>query len=358
MLKYLHLSKLHFFTHISTFVIALLFCAFALTACNSGTEKAPDVSHIVVKLDPRRFDKDLAALDTNHLAAGLQQLKAKYPDFLDFYLDTLMGLGIHGNYNDTVDAIHTGLKTYLTYKDYKGLLDTIAKHYPNVDVANEQLVKGFKYLQNYYPKYEIPRIIYSVFWLNKLPAFLETNGNIGINLDMFLGGAYPYYSSVGIDNYMYKHMEPSFMQVFVFMLICDDMYPFRFDNRNLLDMMIQRGKQQYFLSKVLPDLDDTMRLAYSKVQLDGCEKNKAQIYNYFVASNLFYETNMQRAFRYVNDGPNTKEISLDCPGNIGTWLGYQIVKSYMKEHPSTTLPDLFKQTDPQKFLQESKYNPR
>ena len=357
MLKYLRLSKPHFFTHISTFVIAAFFGALALSGCNGG-EKAPDVSAIKVTLDTRRFDKDLAAVDTNHIAAGLQQLKTKYPDFLDFYLDTLMGLGIHGNYNDTADAIHTGLKIYLSFKDYKGLLDTIARHYPDVNTANEQLAKGFQYLQNYYPKYVVPKIIYSVYWLNKLPVFLQANGNIGINLDMFLGSKYPYYRSVGIDDYLTKHMEPVYMPVLVFSLICDDMYPFRSGDRPLLDMMIQKGKQQYFLSKVIPFVDDTTRLGYTQAQLVDCDKNKVQIYNYFVANNLFYETNMQTVYRYVNDAPGTPEIAKECPGNIGTWMGYQIVKAYMKEHPQTTLPQLFQNNDPQKFLQESKYNPR
>ncbi len=356
MLKYLRLPKKHFFPHISTLAVTIGLCL-GLAACNNG-EKTPNVSGIKVNLDARRFDKDLTAIDTTHIAFGLQQLKNKYPDFLDFYLDTLMGLGIHGNYIDTADAIHTGLRTYLTYKDYRGLLDTVSVHFPDLTSINEHLTKGFQYMLYYYPKYHVPKVIYSVFWLNKLPVFMETNGNIGVDLDMFLGPDYPYYKSVGVPEYTAKHLVPGYIPVAVFSLIYDDMHPFQREGRNLLDMMIQRGKMQYFLSKVLPFLNDAERLAYSKEDLQGCEKNEVQVYNYFVKNNLFYQKDLQTVFRYVNDGPNTEEIAKQCPGNIGTWLGYQIVKAYMREHPETTLPELFELNDPQKLLEGSKYNPR
>lgn len=354
MLNNLKLSKLRFFPHISTFCVILVL---VLTGCNS-TEKAPDVSGIKVTLDSRRFDRDLAAIDTNKVAYGLQQLRTKYPDFLDFYLDTLMGFGLKGQYSDTADAIQKGMRVYLTFKDFKGLLDTVDKHFPDVNATNEQLAKGFQYLVNYYPKYQVPKVIYSVFWLKKLPTFIETNGNIGINLDMFLGPRYPYYKSVGVQDFVIKQLEPSYIPVSVFSLISDDIYPYHTEGRNLLDMMIQRGKMQYFLSKVLPFVGDSTRLAYTAEDMKGCEQNKVQIYNFFVSNKLFYETNLQNTYRYVNDGPSTEEIAKQCPGNVGTWLGYQIVKAYMKEHPSTSLDQLMHDSDAQRFLQESKYNPR
>jgi len=356
MLKYISPAKLRVYPHISTFAAILLF-TLSFTACNDGP-KAPDVSNIKVSLESRRFDKDLASLDTAHLAAGLQQLRSKYPDFLDFYLDTLMGLGLQGNYSDTTDAVRNGLKPRLTHKDYRGLLDTLAVHFPDMSATDKQLASGFKYLLNYFPKYHVPKITYSVFWLNKLPAFIMANGDMGINLDMFLGPRYPYYKSVGVEDFMAKHLAPEYIPVAVFSVISDDIYPYQAEGRNLLDLMIQRGKQQYFLSKVLPFTDDTLRLGYSKAELKGCDENRAQIYNFFIKNNLLYDTHIQVVYRFVNDGPSTGEIAKQCPGNIGTWLGYEIVKAYMKEHPATTLEQLMHNTDAQKFLQESKYNPK
>lgn len=338
--------------------IAVMIAVIAFSACNSG-EKLPDVSNIKVNPHTKRLDRDLAALDTNALAAGLQQLHKKYPEFLDFFLDTLMGFEIKGNYVDTSTGIQHGLKTFLTYKDYKGLLDTVAKHYPDTKETDEQLTKGFQYMKYYFPNYQVPQVIYMVSWLNNWGAFTFGDTTLGIGLDMFLGAGYPFYKSVGLPDYTYTHLRPAYIPVAAFTVIYENMHPFVKEDRTLLDMMIQKGKEQYFLKNVVPYAADTTRLGYTEKQLQWCKDNEAQIYNFFVHDNLFYEKEFERVLRYVMDGPNSTGMPPQSPGNIGSWLGLQIVDAYMKEHPQTTLPMLLDQNiDPLKFLQESKYKPR
>jgi len=338
--------------------LAVVFCIVALTACNSG-EKLPDVSNIKVDLHTKRLDKDLAALDTNALPAGLQKLNTKYPEFLNFFLDTLMGFEIKGNYSDTTTGIQHGLKTFLTYKDYKGLLDTVAKHYPDTKETDEQLTKGFQYMKYYFPNYQVPQVIYMVSWLNNWGAFTFGDTTLGIGLDMFLGDTYPFYKSVGLPDYTNSHLRPAYIPVAAFTVVYENMHPFIKEDRTLLDMMIQKGKEQYFLKQVVPFAADTTCLGYTEKQLKWCKENEANVYNFFVHDNLFYEKEFERVLRYVMDGPSSTGMPPQSPGNIGTWLGLQMVESYMKEHPQTTLPMLLNQnTDPLKFLQDSKYKPR
>src|SRR4051812_6322222 len=106
------------FSHIPK-VIQLLSTIVAIgffsTGCNDA-EKAPDVSGIKVELKTSRFDKDMLAIDTNNITAGLQQLHQKYPDFLNFFLDTLMGFEIKGDYSEYNPAVQ-GFRHYLTQKD-------------------------------------------------------------------------------------------------------------------------------------------------------------------------------------------------------------------------------------------------
>ncbi|MEO6330524.1 MAG: hypothetical protein ABIO55_16430, partial [Ginsengibacter sp.] len=56
------------------FVISLI-----LSSC--GNDNNPDVSGIKINIKVQRFEKDFFALDTNHLAEGLQQLRQTYPAF-------------------------------------------------------------------------------------------------------------------------------------------------------------------------------------------------------------------------------------------------------------------------------------
>jgi len=123
-------------------------------------------------------------------------------------------------------------------------------------------------------------------------------------------------------------------------------------------MMVQKGKMQYFLSKVVPFIPDTTRLGYTAKQLKWCENNEGDIYNFFIKENLLYETSQGRVLRYVTDGPTSTGMPDQSPGNIGTWVGYRIVESYMKQNPGKTMEQLFNNKDAQKILEQAKYKPR
>lgn len=339
---------------ITMFGIALVF----LFGCAGQVEK-PNVSDVKVNLDIRRLDKDLYSIDTGNIAAGLQQLSVKYPDFLNFYLDTLLGFGIHGNYSDTAAPIKLGLKGFLTHKDYRGLYDTVIRHYPDTKEIDEELAEGFKYTKHYFPAYKEPKIIYLTSGLNNWGAFTYGDNILGIGLDMFLGQGYPFYRSVGIPEYMNRKLNRAYLPVAAFRAIHQNHIPFQPEDKNLLEMMIQRGKEMYFIDKVLPDIPKATKLAYTEEQLKWCEENEGLVYNFFVRENLLYDKDWQKILRYVNDGPTSAGMPPQSPGNIGTWVGWQIVDAYAKQHPNLSLQQMMEtHMEAQVFLQKSKYKPR
>jgi hypothetical protein len=343
-----------------------LACMFILAGgCKNSDENIPDVSNIKVSLQTSRFDKDLYAIDTNHIAEGLQQLAAKYPDFLNYYLDTVMAYGIHGNYSDTTQGVRDGLKVFLTYKDFKGLEDTIQKYYPDSKETDKMLTEGFRFMKYYFPDFHEPRIMYVNMGLSNWASFPIDNTTLCIGLDMFLGDQFPYYKSIGVQDYMAPHIRRSYMPVSVFATIYKTMHPFVDNERTLLDLMIQRGKEQYFLHKILPRIPDSVLFAFTQLQLDWCNKNESVIYNFFIHQKLLYNKDANSIIPYVKDGPFAKDLEPASnpvkvtPGNIGTWAGYRIVCAYMNGHPKVTLAELLSQdTDPAKFLEEARYKPK
>lgn len=353
-LLFMQMNKLS--TSLAQRVFALILMVF-VASCDNGS-KQPDVSDIKIALKAQRLDRDLAALDTIQLAAGLQILAPQYPEFLNFYLDTLMGFGINGNYTDSSHGINKGLKTFLTHKDYRGLLDTVAKHFPDTKKEDEELTKGFQYLKHYDSNFKVPKVIYFVSGLNNWGAFTYGDDIIGVGLDMFLGKSYPFYTSVGIPDYMGNKLEADYIPVAVFKAIYENRTPFVPENKTLLDMMIQKGKELYFLDKVIPFSKDGVKIGYTEQQMEWAAKNESLVYNFFIHENFLYEKNWQKILRYVTDGPTSAGIP-DSPGNIGAWMGWQIVKAYMNEHPKMSLQDLINDnTEARVFLQESKYKPK
>ena len=72
---------------------------------------------------------------------------------------------------------------------------------------------------------------------------------------------------------------------------------------------------------------------------------------------MIYETSLNKIQKYIGPSPSSPGMPEEAPGNTGSWLGWQIVRSYMKTHPATTLQQLLELKDAQAILDESGYRP-
>lgn len=330
--------------------------SFAVSSCGGGVQhNAPDVSKVEVPYTSFPFYRDFAAIDTNHIADGLTKLKGQYPDFLDFYLDTLISSGTHGHYTDTSRF----LKSFLTYKDYRQLFDTVNKAFPDTKVYDEQLKTTFRYIRFYDSSFAIPsRVFYFVSGLNLYTAVTHNDTDLGIGLDMFLGRNFEPYARIQIPEYATVRFTPENIPVWAARAVYNSKYPWNPENQNLLELMIQRGKEIYFLEKVLPGLKPELLLGFTPEQLKWCSENEALIYNFFYQSktSLLFEKDMQKIMRYVTDGPTTGGMPAESPGNTGSYIGWRIVRSYA-ERTNSTMHQVLQATDARHILQAAQYKP-
>ena len=121
--------------------------------------------------------------------------------------------------------------------------------------------------------------------------------------------------------------------------------------------MIYQGKLMYFMDALMPDMNDTLKIGYTKKQLNWCKKNEAQMWLNLVENKRLYSNKRMDIIRYINDGPYTNGFPLESPARTGIWIGWQIVRKYMKEHPEITVPQLMQDSDYQQILNDSKYFP-
>jgi hypothetical protein len=61
--------------------------------------------------------------------------------------------------------------------------------------------------------------------------------------------------------------------------------------------------------------------------------------------------------KFVNDGPTTNGFPKESPGNIGQFIGWQIVKSFMNTHPDSSLHYLMNEKDLIRIFNDAKYKP-
>ena len=122
--------------------------------------------------------------------------------------------------------------------------------------------------------------------------------------------------------------------------------------------MVEEGKRMYVLDMVLPETADTLKTGYTASQLKGCYENEAAIWNFFIENNLLYTADPSQIRDYTNDAPRTEALGQSSPGNIGLFIGWQIVKKWMTgKAKAVTLQQLF-EADAKQIFQQAKYKPK
>ena len=130
-------------------------------------------------------------------------------------------------------------------------------------------------------------------------------------------------------------------------------------DRNFLAQLIYSGKIQFLKQSILSDYSEYKILGYTPDQLAWAMTNEKEIWNFFVSKELLYSTDPELIKRFISPAPFSKfylKIDVDSPGQIGQWLGLQIVKAYqMKEQKS--IAQLLS-TPYRELFEKSKYKPR
>jgi len=332
------------------FLICLIFLS-----CND--KKAPDISNIKLNMKIERFDQELGSIKTDKISEKIPALRKKFSWFFDDYMEKIINAG---QVNDTV--YYTNLRSIIQNKDYLELKSTVDKTFPDLKQQEEEINRAFKYIRYYYPKQKLPRLI------SFLSGFaVQTpigNDYIGIGLDMFLGKSgsrfYPALRQ-SIPGYIARRFNPQNISPRVIeSFIREEMFPDQDSDRNLLSKMIYNGKILYLMDAVMPETNDSLKIGYTKEQLDWCSENEASIWAYFLQNELLFESDYMKIQKYLAEAPFTPGVgeNSDSAPKLGIWTGWQIIRKYMDKNPEISLQQLMLEKDSQKILTDSKYKPR
>ena len=112
------------------------------------------------------------------------------------------------------------------------------------------------------------------------------------------------------------------------------------------------------MDRFLPATPDSLKTGYPKQQLNWCEANEGLIWNDIITTqkDLFTKDPMVIQ-NYLGEAPFTQSLGPSSPGNIGQWIGWQIVKKFAGNNSSMSVSDVLK-TDAGKLLEEAKYKPK
>ena len=317
------------------------------------SDPRPDVSHIEVDIDIPRFEKAVFSLDTNTIVVSIDKVYDAYPEVSDLYFEKVMNF-MKRDRSGQLD--YEFIKKFVTNEALLGLMDTVETHYPDLSEIEQELEEAFRYHTYYFPESKTPKI---VSWISEFgPAVSSLDSSvIGISLDMYLGADYVYYPSLEFPRYMYRNFTSEYIPINVMKSVWQYASDWDEKNKRLIDHMVERGKELYYLEKVLPDTEKHKLLGYSKEEYQWCKDNAVQMWEFFIEKELLYSDNPRDFMKYVKEGPTSSGMPNESPGNTASWLGWQIVKAFVGKSDDMTLKNLKDVSDGQKVLVKSKYKP-
>lgn len=317
-------------------IISLLF----LFACNSSDCRS-GLPENYVHLPVERLEDEFYYADSPQ---ELEQILRQNTRFAELFLDAreypsdsvLANQIFKIMKNAAIDTLFREAKS--AFEDFDNTLSEIAS--------------GLGRLQTVYPQASVPLVQTTITGLYK--DLVITNDEIIIGMDFFIGPDASFrpqeIPDYILQRYTLEHLPSTVLQ------FMSSQYIATSKEETMLAEMIDFGKSYYLLSQLLPCTPPNILIGYSEEEWQDIYDNEDIIWANFVENQIIYETNHVMKQKFLGERPNVYEIGEKCPGRIGRWVGWEIVKSYAEKN-DIPLKDVLAETDNNKIFSKSGYRP-
>lgn len=303
-------------------------------SCDKKDKVEKAIEEVPVELDVERFDKVFYETPPEELS----KIKQQYPYFFPA-----------GN----EDTVWTNKMKNPLLKEVHA---EVQKKFGNFQKERGDLEELFRHIKYYFPETKLPKVITLISEVDTQSKVIYADSLLLISLDVYLGKDHKFYA--GFPEYQRRTFEKS-------QILPDVVSDFSLrkiappTDRSLLSQMIYFGKELYMKDLLIPQVSDADKIGYTPEQIVWSQENEGYIWRYFVDEKLLYDSDPKLPGRFINPAPFSKfylEIDNESPGQIGMWIGWQIVRSYMKNN-DVSLQQLL-QTDAKEIFDKSKYKPK
>lgn len=322
------------------FKIIALSCILVVSL-NSCKKETKDQWKVEVKNPAEKVEITDISKEFYDQNVPLDQFKAKFPWFQGTVSDADFG-------KRRIDE-----KEIKIYKEAIGKIDQ--------QKLQKELQDLFSHIKFYFPKFRSPKVFLfsSALQMVQDPIFYDAKGNLlFIDVTGFMGDGNANYK--GLELYFQKSMNPNNIVPKVSMIFAENSVMASQDHQKFIDQLILNGKIMILQDAFLPDFPDYLKMNYTQKQYDWAVANEANVWNYFVESNLIFGDDPRLVERFITPGPFSKfytEIDNDSSPQIGIFIGWQICKEYFKQKPETKLTDFLKM-DATVIFNQSGYKPK
>ena len=324
---------------------------FLFTSCGSNHLDIDVSDSTIPDVKINRLEQDVFNIDTTDIKTSSEKLQTKYGHFYSSFISRIIN---NGGLHDS--SYLERMKQFISDRDMLEAYADCQKAYPTTDFLNKELTELYKHFHYYFPDRKLPKPITMMSGFNYSVVLLDST--LAIGLEMYLGGDNKFYQMLTLPHYktMFMNKENIAPDAARAWMITE--FPYHMNKSDFLSEITYIGKIMYLTDALLPHVPDSLKIQYSQQQLDYCSQNEFNVWSYFAAQKLLFSTNQTEIMKFTNEGPFTSAFSKESPPRIGYWIGWQIVRQYMKNNPETSMEQLMEEVDAQKILNKSKYKPK
>ncbi|MBH8559164.1 gliding motility lipoprotein GldB [Hymenobacter negativus] len=321
--------------------------SFGLGGCKSGPAEGcrPDAAEdaAAVPMRMKRLEPAFFQLKT---PAQAQQFMDANPAFARYYLQRQPA---------TEKQLDSSLVHLATNPALQQVGRETAAAFPDSAALRHNLGEMFRRVHYYFPDFRVPPTVTYVSGFLAKDIYVN-DSLLVMSLDWFIG---PKASKrPDLPQYMLRRYTPAGLMPLLAQDVASKYNRHELTANTMLDAMVHAGKSLYFASLVLPCTPDSVLMGYTKREMIGLDANEGRVWGHFLEKNLLYNTTPFLLQKYVGERPNVPEIDKTCPGRVGQWVGLQIIRKYVAEHPDVTLGRLMAEKNAQRILNDSHYRPK
>lgn len=230
-----------------------------------------------------------------------------------------------------------------------------------LDKLEKDLGILFARVRYFFPDFKDPTVFTfsSATQMAAEPIIYDKRSNfMFIDVSGFLGEKDPVYK--GLETYLTSSMNLQNLLPKISESIAINLVPFNKDHQKFLDQMVYSGKVLTLQDAFLPEVTDFNKIHYTKDQYDWAVTNEADIWNYFIESDLLFSADARLEERFIAPAPFSKfytEIDNESSPQVGVFIGWQICKKFLAEKPEVTL-DQFLKMEATEIFNQSGYKPK
>jgi hypothetical protein len=300
-------------------------------------------------LQIERLEMAVFNIPLDSIADYNQLFKSEYGELWNLYCKEVIQIGSPDN-----SAIAIELSKFRTDPTMNQVYERVLEVYPNLNDLENQLGRAFYRYNKELPNMPIPHIYTMISGFNQ--SMMTSDSILAIALDKYLGKNEQMYSLLGIPLYVRQTMDSKYLAADCMRAWLYTEFPFSATTDNVLSNMLYEGKIMYAVSRMLPHSADSIIFGFTPEQIQWCKQNAAQMWTSLIENRILFSADQALIGRLIDPAPFTSIFSNQSPGRASVWIGYQIVKSYMKRN-KTSLHELLSYRDYQQILDNARYRP-